>query len=82
MRPGCRAFIAVLPPWPEKKVPNRRVRKFEIAERKIEQSFGEEDLIDSQFIELHSLQEVEELIERWGFETGVFQQSLNTDYPL
>jgi hypothetical protein len=50
--------------------------------KKIEEWFGEEDLVDSQRVELQSLEQVEELIKNWGFDTARFQQSLNTDYPL
>ncbi len=82
MRSSCRGFIGVHPPWPEKRVPNWHVRRFEIAEANMNEWFGEEDLVDSQRIELESLEEVEELIESWGIDTGRFQQSLNTDYPL
>jgi hypothetical protein len=82
MQPGLRAFIGVHPPWPERRVPNWHIRRFEIAEGKMAEWFGEEDLVDSQRVELKSLEEVEELIKKWGFDPAQFQQSLNTEYPL
>jgi hypothetical protein len=42
----------------------------------------EEELIDSESVELDSLEAVEALLANWGIETGVFQAVWRSDYPL
>lgn len=90
---GCRRFVGVYPPRLEKEIPRLdnptglrsglwHVRRFEIPERLVDQYFGEEELMDSESVELDSLETVEALLANWGIETGVFQAVWRTDYPL
>ena len=81
-RTGHRAFVGVYPPIPEKKTYQWRVRKFELPERLVGKYFGEEDLVDSEFIRLNSLEEVEELITRWGLAETTFEAPWKNEYPL
>lgn len=90
---GCRRFVGVHPPRLEKGIPrvdgpdtrrDRRwhVKRFEIPEALVDQYFGEEQLIDSESVELDSLEAVEALLAKWGIESGVFEAPWRTDYPL
>jgi hypothetical protein len=90
---GRRRFVGVHPPRLEKDIPrvenpgNLRlrlwhVRRFEIPERLVDQYFGEEELLDSESVDLDSLEAVEALLANWGIERGVFQAPWRTDYPL
>ena len=44
VRTNFRAFIGVYSPWPEKRVSNWRVHRFEIAEANMNEWFGEETI--------------------------------------
>ena len=82
IRSGCRAFVGVYPPWPEKRVGQWRVRRFEIPEELVDQYFGEEQLIDSQFVRVDTLEEVEKLLVSWGLDSAVFEAPWRNDWPL
>lgn len=79
---GCRRFVGVYPPLPDKDIHRWRVRRFEIPESSVHQYFGEEQLLDSEFVYLDSLAEVETLLANWGIESCMFQAPWRTDYPL
>src|SRR5579871_3023454 len=64
-RTAYRAFVGVSPPLPEKRITEWRVRRFEIPEQLVGKYFGEEDLVDSQFIRLETFEEVEGLLFEW-----------------
>jgi len=81
-RSNHRAFVAVMPPLPEKGISDWRVRKFEIREELMETNFGEDDLADSVFLRLKTMEAVEELIAEWGFESSAFDAPWKFDYPL
>jgi hypothetical protein len=57
------------------------VRRFEIPEGLVDQHFGEEQLVDSECIELDSLEAVEALLANWGIESAILQAPWLTDYP-
>jgi hypothetical protein len=82
IRPGHRAFVGVYPPLPEKNIHKWRVRKFEIPEGLIEKNFGENDLVDSQFLRLNTLEEVEEALSAWNIDAAKLDAPWNCDYPL
>lgn len=82
IRPGCRAFVGVYPPLPEKRVNQWRVRRFEIPRELTEQYFGEEQLIDSQLVQLDTLEQVEELLASWKVDSAALQAPWKSDYPL
>lgn len=79
---GCRAFVGVYPPLPEKGVSQWRVRRFEIPKELVDQYFSEEQLIDSQLIQLETLEQVEELLASWNLDSAVLQAPWKSDYPL
>ena len=78
----CGAFVGVyLPPF-DKRVPKWRVRRLAIPEHLVDQYFGEEDLVDSEFIRLDSLEEVEDFVSRWGIDSSTLDAPWKSDYPL
>ena len=79
---GCRAFAGVYPPLPDKRINQGRVRRFEIPEELVDQYFSEEQLIDSQFVCLDTLEEVERLLVSWGLDSAVFKAPWKNDWPL
>ena len=79
---GCRAFAGVYPPLPDKGINQWRVRRFEIPEELVDQFFCEEQLIDSQFVHLDTLEEVERLLVSWGLDSAVFKAPWKNDWPL
>jgi hypothetical protein len=81
-RPGHRAFVGVLPPLIDKKITQWRVRKFEIPEQLVEEYFGEEDLVDSHFVRLETLEEVEKLLHEWKLGDVPFDFPWRNDWPL
>jgi hypothetical protein len=48
----------------------------------METNFGETDLLDSQFIRLDTMQEVEELLAKWALDSAAFDAPWKVDYPL
>jgi hypothetical protein len=58
------------------------VRSFEIPEGLADQYFGEEQLSNSEFFELDSMEAVETLLANWRIDSGIFQAPWRTDYPL
>jgi hypothetical protein len=80
--PNHRAFVEVMPPLPEKRILEWRVRKFEIAEELMETNFGEDDLADPVFIRLETMEAVEALIAEWGLDSAAFDAPWKMDYPL
>ena len=81
-RSGHRAFVGISPPLPDRGVHQWRVRRFEISEDLMETNFGETDLLDSQFIRLDTMQEVEELLAKWALDSAAFDAPWKVDYPL
>ena len=92
-RAGCRRFVGVYPPRLEKDIPRVEgpfterlrcwhVKRFEIPGALLDQYFGEEQLFDSESVELDSLEAVEALLSNWGIESGLLQAPWRTDYPL
>jgi len=81
-RSNHRAFVAVMPPLPEKEISEWRVRKFEIPEQMMEMNFGEDDLADSVFLRLETMEAVEALIAEWGFDSAAFDSPWKFHYPL
>lgn len=79
---GCRAFVGVYPPLPEKNVNQWRVRRFEIPKEFVDQYFGEEQLIDSQLVQLETVEQVEELLAAWNLDSAELQAPWKSDYPL
>jgi hypothetical protein len=71
-----------MPPLPEKGIFAWRVRKFEILEELMDTNFGEDDLVDSVFIRLGTIEEVEALIAEWGLDSAAFRAPWKVDYPL
>ena len=80
--PGCRAFVGVYPPLPDKRISKWRVRKFEIREDLLDKWFSEEDLTDSHFVTVDTLNEVEELLNQRGFADVRFEPPWKNDWPL
>jgi len=81
-RTGHRAFIGVYPPRPDKNVHKWRVRRFEIPEHLVEKYFGEEDLADSQLLQLDTLEQVEEMLASWNIDTSTRAAPWQSAYPL
>lgn len=81
-RSGHRAFVGVCPPLPDKNIQNWRIRRFEIPDDLMEKNFAEADLINSEFIRLDTLEEVETLLAEWGLDTASFDAPWKVDYPL
>ena len=79
---GCRAFVGVYPPSMRKETLQWRVRRFEIPNELVDQNFGEDQLIDSQFIRLDALEEVEQLVAKWGIDSAAFAAPWKNDWPL
>ena len=48
----------------------------------VDQFFCEEQLIDSQFVRLDTLEEVERLLVSWGLDSAVFKAPWKNDWPL
>lgn len=81
-RAGHRAFVGIYPPHDEKGISHWRVRKFEIPEDLVVKFSAEEDLVDSELIELNTLEEVEELLVKWNVDSALFQAPWKNDWPL
>jgi hypothetical protein len=81
-RPDHRAFISIYPPSPGKNIRQWRVRRFEIPKHLIERYLGEEQLVDSQFVSLDTLDQVYELLTKWNLDGAMFKPPWDTDYPL
>ena len=81
-RQGCRAFVGVYPPLPEKGVNHWRVRRFEIPTELVDQYFGEEQLINSQLVQMNTIEQVEELLATWNVDSAALQAPWKSDYPL
>lgn len=77
-----RAFIGIYPPSVSKGFRQWRVQRFEIPKEPVNQYFGEDQMVDSQFIHLDTLEEVEQLIARWGIESAGFTAPWKNDWPL
>lgn len=77
-----RAFVAVYPPLVDKGVVQWRVRRFELPVNLLDQHFGEEDLVNSLFYKLESLEEVEGLLADWGVDPSRLDAPWKCDYPL
>src|SRR5688572_6758624 len=71
-QPGHRAFVGVHPPWPEKGFTQWGVRRFEILVSLVDEYPCEEDLVNSQFCRLNTLEEVESLLAEWGIDPAGF----------
>jgi hypothetical protein len=74
--------VGVCPPLPEKEIQKWRLRKFEIPEALIDKYFGEEDLVDSHFVRLDTLEEVESLMASWHIDCSLLDAPWKCDYPL
>jgi hypothetical protein len=81
-RAGHRAFVGVYPPSPGKDTQQWRVRRFEIPNELVEEYFAEDQMLDSQFIHLDTLQQVERLISDWGLDSAAFAAPWKNDWPL
>src|SRR5437867_12744541 len=80
--PNHRAFVEVMPPLPENRIYAWRVRKFEIPEELMETNFSEDALVNSMFVRLKPIEEVEALIAAWGLDSAAFDAPWKVDYPL
>jgi hypothetical protein len=81
-RESHRAFVSVYPPSRERRITQWRVRRFEILAKHINACVGEEELVDSQFIRLESLDQVEGLLSSWGIDSSRLDAPWKCDYPL
>jgi hypothetical protein len=79
---GLRAFVGVYPPSLGKEMLQWRVRRFVIPNELVDQYFGEDQMIDSQFVCLDTLEEVEQLIAEWGIDSAAFVAPWKNDWPL
>jgi hypothetical protein len=79
---GQRAFVGVYPPLPKKGIDQWRVRRFEIPTDLVNEYVGEEQLRDSQFVYLETLQAVEDLLVKWELDGSAFEEPWKIDYPL
>ena len=77
-----RAFVAVYPPLIDKGIIQWRVRRFELPITLMDQHFAEEDLVNSLFYKLESLEEVEGLLADWGIDPEKCDAPWKCDYPL
>jgi len=77
-----RAFVGVYPPSPGKDTQQWRVRRFEIPNELVEEYFGEEQMLNNQFIHLGTLEQVEQLIRDWGLDCAAFEAPWKNDWPL
>jgi hypothetical protein len=81
-RAGHRSFAGVYPPYDQKRISLWRVRRFEIPKELVDNYFGEEQLVDSEKIELNTLEEVEELLAKWNVDSASFEAPWKNDWPL
>jgi hypothetical protein len=81
-RESHKAFVAVYPPSQEQQLSQWRIRRFEIPVKFIGACVGEEELIDSQFVRLDDIEEVETLLSSWGIDSGTLDAPWKCDYPL
>ena len=81
-RPNHRAFVAVYPPASEESARKWRVRRFEIPNHLINEYVGEEDLLDSKFLTLKNIEDVEKLLNSWGFDSSSLDAPWKCEYPL
>jgi hypothetical protein len=80
--PGNRAFVGAYPPLPDKNIQKWRVKRFELPEHLLEKYFGEEDLVDSEFLRLDTIEQVEEVLASWNIDTSVIDAPWHSAYPL
>jgi hypothetical protein len=81
-RESHKAFVAVYPPSREHRITQWRVRRFEIPVKFIDACVGEEELIDSQFVRLDNIEQVEALLSSWGIDSSLLDAPWKCDYPL
>jgi hypothetical protein len=91
---GCRAFVSVVPPRPDKEIPRVeppfgikefekwRVTRFEIPEQLVDGWFAQEQLINFQSIFVNTIEEVEALLAEWGLDSARFDAPWKNDWPL
>jgi hypothetical protein len=58
------------------------VRKFEIPWELVDKNISEDDMADSEFVRLSTIQEVEELLEKWNVDPARLDAPWRSDYPL
>lgn len=56
--------------------------KFEIPDALVDEIFGENDLGDSQFLTLESLEQVEGALATWNVDSSQLDAPWKSDYPL
>ena len=81
-REGHRAFVGVYPPDPIHHTDKWRVRRFELPCHLLEQCFHEPDLVDSQFLRVDTIEEVEDILRSWGIASSLFDAPWKCDWPL
>jgi hypothetical protein len=79
---GHRAFVGVYPPLPEKGIPKWRIRRFAIPEHLLDQYFAESDLVNSEFVRVDTLDDVESLLAKWGIDSTILDAPWKCDWPL
>lgn len=82
VRADYRAFVGVYPPDPKNGVNYWHVRKFEIPWELVDKNISEDDMADSEFVRLSTIQEVEELPEKWNVDSARLDAPWRSDYPL
>jgi hypothetical protein len=81
-RSGHRAFVGVYPPLPEKNIREWRIKKFEIPEDLVHKSVYDGDLVDLEFINVDTLEEVEQILASWNVDSSALDAPWKSDYPL
>ena len=81
-RPGHRAFVGIYPPLPEKHILKWRIKRFEIPATMVNESIYDGDLVDLQFIQVDTLEEVQSVLRSWAIAPSLFDAPWKCDWPF
>ena len=80
-RAGHRAFVGIYPPLPEHGILKWRIKRFEIPAALVNESVYDGDLLDLLFIQVDTLEEVEDVLRSWAIASSLFDAPWKSDWP-
>jgi len=78
--PEYRGFIGIYPPWEKRS--HWLIRRFEVPERMVSESFYDKDLHDNRYLRLKTLEEVEAILLSWNVDPATLDTPWESSYPL
>jgi hypothetical protein len=80
--PELRSWVADYPKRPDKGIDLFEVRSFELKRDLVDKYFSQADVLNSRNQKVNTLDEVEDVLKRWGFESDGLVPPWRCDYPL